>query len=202
MYLFNNIKIKNIEIESDFILDEDEKWEDSTNSQGENANPRKLTVEVMNQMPNQNQCFESLYSQMPEQIYRISFYKELFWLLKHMTLDEIMPSFNSQVLWPLDRKKSELNNMAIQLYYTSLDEEAEINVMYKNSNNTTASWVSKNFYVVTKAKETFGNNNKNPVLVGDFGIKVKVKRKTYTWWMNVNMITQAAYLSKIIASPF
>ena len=159
LYLFNDIKIKSVESEESENVDE---------NQNKEENEYDNAYEILE--------FDT----------KVSFYRETFKLLKKKELGEILPSNNNQVLWPLDSQKYKFKNFGIKLYYTSIEGEAEINIVDRLDKKT--------FYIKTKRNETFGHNRKNPTLRGDFGVFIKIKNKTYSCWLN-SKIAQVAHFT-------
>jgi hypothetical protein len=111
----------------------------------------------------------------------VSFYREFFWMLAENSLEDLLPENKPSLLWPLYKydKVNEMDKtwtMDLKLYHTNIKEEVEINIMETRDH--------KNFIIRTKGKP-FGENRKNIVLNGDFGVIIKLNKQTYTIWLNV-----------------
>ena len=90
----------------------------------------------------------------------ISFYKEIFKLLKENQLEDYLPANNFQVLIPLQPIKHKFENIGIKLYKVGTNSNATIDIIDREER--------KAYNIKISPGDTFGHDRKNVVVHGDF----------------------------------
>ena len=101
----------------------------------------------------------------------ISFYREIFELLKTNQLEDILPANNFQVLIPLRPIKHKFENIGIKLYKVGSSSNATIDIIDREE--------KKAYNVKVSPGDTFGHDRKNVVVRGDFSIIYHESKKNF-----------------------